>query len=234
MKITKIIFLSSLFALLWTSCQNDGFYYQDEARVRLEGPKEWALETDSLAFSFAAYPSEITRQEMNMSLFVMGYNSPAERKVKLRVVSEKSTAKSSQYEMPAEVTIPANAYNANFTITLLRTEELLQETVRLYIEIEPSSDFTSGVIEQDHFLLKWNDVLSKPQNWDTELKEFFGAYSQTKHRFIIDTLAIGEFKDMNWAELNNYKIRMKNALTAYNQANPGNPLTDENGQLVTF
>ena len=39
---------------------------------------------------------------------------------------------------------------------------------------------------------------------------------------------------MSWAKLNSLRIRMQNALNEYNAAHPGNPLTDENGNLVTF
>jgi hypothetical protein len=39
---------------------------------------------------------------------------------------------------------------------------------------------------------------------------------------------------MSWAMLNSYRILFQNALNAYNAAHPGNPLTDENNQLVTF
>jgi hypothetical protein len=108
--------------------------------------------------------------------------------------------------------------------------------VRLAIRLIESADFKPGVVEQNHFLLKWNDVLSKPKNWDAELTEFFGTYSLTKYRFIIDTLGIASFSasGMSWAELNNYKIKLRTALNEYNQAHPGNPLKDENGQLVSF
>jgi len=39
---------------------------------------------------------------------------------------------------------------------------------------------------------------------------------------------------MSWAMLMSYKIKFQNAVRTYNAAHPGNALTDENGNLVTF
>ena len=220
---------------VFTACENDKFYYQDEARARIEGPYEWALGTDSLIFSFAVYPSTLLEQPMTMTLYVMGEAAATDRTVKLEVDAAQTTAASTQYTLPTEVTIPAGAFEATFDVTLKRTSDLTSKAVALYFKVAESSDFKAGVNEQNHFLIKWNDILGKPKNWDTELTEFFGDYSLTKYRFIIDTLGFGDFGgDMTWSELMNYKIRMKTALSEYNEAHPDAPLTDENGQLVTF
>ncbi|MBB4042953.1 DUF4843 domain-containing protein [Bacteroides reticulotermitis] len=236
MKKIRIIIVSVLAITLWSACENDGFYYQDEPRVRLKGPYEWALNTDSLEFSFASSPSTVTKQEMLMTLHVMGNPVNKDRVANLELVSAQSTATSSQYSIPLQVTVPANQLTVDFTVDLLRTVELQEKTVRLYIKLAESADFKTGVVEQDHFLFKWNDVLSKPKNWETELKSVFGEYSLVKYRFMIDILDTATFSSetMSWAELNNYKIKMRNALTAYNEAHPTEPLKDENGQLVSF
>ena len=48
MKYIQYMLTACLFLMLGASCENDGFYYQDEPRIRMEGPEEWTLETDSL------------------------------------------------------------------------------------------------------------------------------------------------------------------------------------------
>ena len=230
----KYFFLFFL-PILMLSCQNEGFYYQDEARVRLEGPYEWALGTDSLDYSFAFYPSSITETAMNMTLFVMGNITDYERSAKIEIVKGETSASEDQYSLPTEIKVPANTYAIPFTIVLKRTSDLSTKNVRLRIRIVDTGDFHVGVVEHNGFTIKWNDMLSKPRNWD-ELNEFFGVFSLVKFRFIIDTLGVGEFNidTMSWGQLNNYRIVMKNALTAYNEAHTGNPLKDENGQLVSF
>lgn len=219
---------------MFTACENDKFYYQDEARVRIEGPYEWAMGTDSLNFSFATFPNSVQEQEMKMTLYVMGEAAATDRTAKLEVDASRTTASADQYIFPETVTIPKGKLEAPFTVTLKRSEYLASQTVSLYFKVLESNDFKIGVTEQNHFSMKWNDILGKPKNWDTELTEFFGEYSLVKYRFIIDTVGFGEFGNgMTWSELKNYQIVMKTALDAYNATSAG-PLKDENGQLVEF
>ena len=233
-KMKLMILLLAVIGML-TACENDKFYFQDDARVRIEGPYEWAVGTDSLTFSFAAYPSQVQEQGMEMKLYVMGEAAATDRTAKLAIDRTLTTANDDQYVFPETVTIPAGKLEAPFIVTLKRAD-LTSGTVSLYFRVVETNDFKVGVIEQNHFCIKWNDTLSKPKNWDTELLEFFGEYSLVKYRFIIDTIGFGEFSatSMSWSELTNYKIIMKTALDEYNDAHPGAPLTDENGQLVTF
>lgn len=221
--------------LLWISCENDGFYYQDTARVRLEGSYEWALGTDSLVFSFVTSPDSVVEKNIEVTAYVMGEASSQDRVVNIQVISEKTTATSDLYECPSQVTIPANSYSAKFYVTLKRVDLLKEKTVRLYIQVTSSSDFQAGVSEQDHLLLKWNDVISKPKNW-SELESYFGTFSVTKYRFILNALGVSEFDTdtLTWSQLQNYRILLVTALKEYNEAHPGAPLTDENGVLVTF
>lgn len=232
-KIKSMILLLAVIGM-FAACENDKFYYQDEARVRIEGPYEWAVGTDSLNFSFAVYPSSVQEQEMKMILYVMGEAASTDRTAKLEVDASRTTASAAQYILPETVTVPAGKLEVPFIITLKRSEDLTSQTVSLYLRVAESNDFKIGVVEQNHFCLKWNDVLGKPKNWDTELTEFFGEYSYVKYRFIIDTIGFGEFGNgMTWSELMNYQIIMKTALDEYN-ASPAGPLKDENGQLVEF
>ncbi len=75
-----------------------------------------------------------------------------------------------------------------------------------------------------------------PANWP-DLEEFFGTYSDTKYRFMLENSTPGttfSIDTMSWAMLMSYKIKFQNAVRTYNAAHPGNALTDENGNLVTF
>lgn len=235
MKHIHSIIVLCLILFLGTSCENDGFYYQDEPRVRMEGPEIWTLGTDSLEFSFVTTPSDITEKTMDVTLYIMGMTTEYDRTVLLEANTEKTTADKSLYDFPTSVTIPANANQAICTVTLKRADILQEQTVRLYIQTVANEDFAIGNNEQNHILIKWNDILSKPNNWN-ELEEFFGSYSDTKYRFMLNNAGVSEFstETMSWAELQSYKIKLTNALNEYNQAHPGNPLRDENNQLVNF
>jgi hypothetical protein len=235
MKITKIIAVLSLILLIGTSCENDGFYYQDTPRVRLEGAYEWAVGTDSLEFSFTTSPLGTVEKEISVTLYIMGNTTDQDRVAHLEAIAGKTTAAAAQYDFPAQVTIPAGSDHAIFPIVLKRTEDLKEKTVRLYVQVAESESFKVGVSERNHLLLKWNDILSRPKNW-SDLEEFFGAFSLEKYRFILSVTGISEFDTttMSWSELNNYRIKLKAALEEYNAAHPNNPLKDENEQLIDF
>ena len=228
----------SFSAALLTSCSStdEDFFYQDEPRVRLVGDYIWAVGTDSISFSFVAYGSEVTEKEMLVDAQIMGKVENRDRVVNLSVDPARTTADASLYTVPSTVTLPAGAVKATFPVILKRSAALQTKTVRLYLQVAESADFKAGVNEENHIKLIWSDVLQKPKNWDT-LEPFFGTYSDVKYRFMLAiSNGAGEFstETMSWAMLNSYRILFQNALNAYNAAHPGNPLTDENNQLVTF
>jgi hypothetical protein len=230
------VFLFALVAIGMVSCKDDGFYYQDEARVRLVGPEIYAAGTDSLTFSFVTYPADTTSKVMNVEVAVMGPVSDHARTANIIVASSLTTATNDLYEVPSTVVIPANAASAYLPVTLKRGNVLQTKAVRLRIEVAKSDDFGIGVDGQNHLTLIWTDVLSKPNNW-SDLEEFFGSYSNVKYRFMLANAGgITGFNidTMTWAALQSYKIKFQNALDEYNAAHPGNPLKDENGVLVTF
>ncbi|MDR3245866.1 MAG: DUF4843 domain-containing protein [Prevotellaceae bacterium] len=229
--ICKITVLIMLFA----SCENEGYYYQDEARIRLEAPYEWALGTDSLEYSFVTFPDAVAEYTLPVTAILMGEAVAVDRTVNIVVVAGLTTAGASHYQLPAQIVLPANSYSVTLPVTLKRTADLQNAGVRLFIQVAESPDFKPGVKERNHLLLKWNDVLSRPNNWD-ELVEFFGTFSLVKYRFMLNNTGVPEFsaQTMSWAQLMNYRIILRTILNEYNDAHPGNPLRDENGQYVTF
>lgn len=235
MKIRNII-LAAVAVLGMASCSNDDFLYQDQARVRLVGPKIYTSGTDSLNFSFVTVPSGTDSKTLNVDVYIMGTAANRDRTAAISIDAAKTTATSDMYEMPTTVTIPADSTHAVLPVVIKRTDAILTKSVCLYIQVAESTDFAVGVNEQNHLMLIWNDKISKPNNWD-DLTEFFGEYSDTKYRFMLETLTgVGELDadTMSWALLMSYRIKCQNALETYNAAHPSAPLTDENGNLVSF
>lgn len=223
-------------AMAFTACSVDDFTYQDTARLRLEGPEIYAAGSDSLTFSFVTYPEDTVSKVMDIDVIVMGTAVDYDRTAAVKVVADKTTASASDYEMPLTITVPAGSAKGTLPVTLKRSTALQEKSVRLYIEIDANDDFQTGVNEQNHFTLIWNDVLTRPTNWD-DLEEFFGTYSDVKYRFMIQNAGgISEFDadTMSWAQLNSLKIKFQNALNEYNEEHPGNPLRDDDGVLISF
>ena len=71
--------------------------------------------------------------------------------------------------------------------------------------------------------------LSAPTGWP------FGDYSRIKHQFVIQVLGIAtDYDKWSTSEVIHYTSVMIDALYEYNKAHPGEPLTDENGLVITF
>jgi len=221
--------------MLFAACENEGYYYQDEARIRLEAPYEWALGTDSLEYSFVTVHDSVSEFTLPVTVVLMGTAATTDRIVNIVAVDEFTTAGATHYQLPVQIVLPANRYSVTLPVTLKRTSDLQNVGVRLFIRVAESPDFKAGVKERDHLLVKWNDILSRPNNWD-ELVEFFGTFSLVKYRFMLNNIGVSEFsaQTMTWAQLMNYRIILRTALNEYNDAHPGNPLRDENGQYVSF
>ena len=224
--------------VLFSCKKNDTHFWIGEDYGRIEGPKEWTLDTDSIRFSFAAYQSVVQDYEFVAKVYVTGKVAESDRKVGISVDAKGTTASNSQFEFPNSVVIPKNQHYALLPIKIKRTADLTQKAVRLKLSINDQEQIKPGTNEWNSLNVIWSDILMKPINWGN-LTEFFTNYSDTKYRFIIDVLQIGDFtygqpNGMTWGQMNYYRLRVIQALQEYNAAHPGNPLTDENNQLVTF
>jgi hypothetical protein len=233
--ILGIVFLQ----LAFFACKkNETHTWIGEDYGRIEGPKEWTLSTDSIRFSFAQYQSTVENYEFLAKVYITGKVADVDRKVGISVDGKTTTAATNQYDIPAVVVIPKNEHFAILPIKIKRTADLIQKAVRLKIVLNDQEEIKPGTTDWNNLNIIWSDILMKPINWEN-LTEFFKDYSDTKYRFIIDVLKIGDFtygksNGMTWGEMNNYRLQVIQALQEYNAAHPGNPLTDENNQLVTF
>ncbi len=125
----------------------------------------------------------------------------------------------------------------------------------LYIRLKESETFATGAedMQEIHIVLK--NYLAKPDTWDSasypyaSISNYFGTYSETKYRFMIQVLELVDFKirynmsasydettneiSTNYAKYLNQEMQL--ALEEYN-SNPDNdpPMRDEFGDIVTF
>ena len=224
--------------LSFFSCENEDFLWKGDTYARIEGPSEWTLDSDSLIFSFAPYVSEFTEITMDSRVYITGEVADKDRTVNIAVDNEKTTASDKHYSFNGSLIIKAGEHYASLPVTLFRTDDLQSKSVKLVLKISESGEIKPGVKEWSNISILWSDMISKPANWEN-MTEFFGTYSDTKYRFIIDVLGLGTFtygeiNGMTWGEMNHFKIKLVNALNEYNNANPQFPLTDEFNQLVKF
>ena len=196
---------------------------------------------DTSVYSFALKPTSITSDTIYLPVQVSGKLSSTARNVSL-IADDNSTALPNVHYKLLSYTIEPNQNSARLPIVIYRTQDLKTNQVLLKLRLVQNESFKlfkENTFDSTYnFLI--NDVLSRPSEWGTNSNSqyffYFGAYSRVKYQLIIN--ATGKFDFINpplvSGEWYFYKAQARNALIAYNNSNPGNPLRDENGALVTF
>ena len=188
---------------------------------------------DSAVISFAAGASNLTDSTIYLSAQITGSVADKDRYFGIQVVDSLSTAVSSEYSLPEKYVLPAGAYETVFPVILKRSARLRTNPVRLYLKVIPFQDFVVAPIKaayRPYFKLIWNDKLSKPASWPTS----FGAYSDKKYELIIQLTGYTTFSNLSFQTPYMILTIVQTYVSEYNAANPGSPLRDENGNLVSY
>jgi len=235
-------------ATFWCACEKTALveYVQPDMIYFYKDPN--LSEKDSLSYSFAIKSETMQFDTVQIPVRIMGTAKDYDRVVTWGTVDSLTTAVAgTDYEvLPAKV--PAGAYTAYVPVRILRNAAQKTKEVRLLLEIRESKDFKPGIDDARggdwaypgagiRYLVKINDFLTKPNNWDSWLKYFFGSYSQVKYAFIIDVTGRAEFPDtgpnaLPYGQFQYFESVCRNALEAY-EAEHGT-LMDEFGNPVTF
>ncbi len=137
--------------------------------------------------------------------------------------------------------IKAGTVHTKVPIILLRNVDLKANTYILKFKVVADKNFQTGEINNLWRKIEFTDRLSQPAAWNASAVQFYyGKYSVVKHRFMIEST--GEKWDQDfmaslpseYALLQYWIGTLKINLIDYNAKNPGNPLRDENGELVIF
>lgn len=229
----------SCLSLAMISCNKDEIdIYSGDAGLYFS-ESIYSAVNDSKSYSFAIQNSDVTSDTIWLPVHIMGKASSHDRAIGLSVVDSLTTAKSDvHYQLLTPYTMPAGVYEESIGVVILRSKDLQDSTYRLVLNLESSQDFPLGMEGKNNYLIKMNDILTKPSNWDAFLIYFFGEYSQVKYRFMIDVLGRGEFPTgsggLGVADILYYQTAMISALDKYNELHPGSPMKDESGNEISF
>jgi len=202
---------------------------------------------DSLSYSFVEKNSTITKDTVWLPVRVAGNVADHDRAINLAAVASGTTAVQGVHYKLLSYSMPKDSFATRLGVVLLRDASLRDTSLALKLEIKPSSDFP--VLMQDtlmgdgrfysrnQFKILFTDRLIKPSNWDSYLVSFFGAYSNTKFRYIAEVLGVSSFPTtgsnaVNYPTMQYYQNVMRNALVDYTAAH--GPMIDENGNPVVF
>ncbi|WP_316797721.1 DUF4843 domain-containing protein [Pedobacter frigidisoli] len=236
-------------AILFSSCEKEVDTYTNDPRLYFFERGTDLLQTriTSKSFSFVPLASSIVTDTIKIKVKTMGLATATDRVFRGATIKQGTTAVEGTDYAFIDGKIKAGQVEGLLPVVLYRTAKIKSASLTLNLTIADSQDFKVGVVEDQAFTLNWSDDIVKPANWDglISLTFYFGTYSKTKFRFIIDVTGIADFPlqqsgrvPLNPGEysnsmMNDIKLRVKDALAAYNSSH-ATPLTDENGVLVTF
>lgn len=224
----KTIIKISLIAIFFLgSCTyNDLKLYNDNPSIYFAG------DTD-IDFTFSKYKGGNTATIL-IPVEIGGYKSDTDRSFTMEVVSDSTTATPSVHykSLGTTFTMPKDSFKVHVPVEIYNNDPVLKnEKVRLYLRIVANGNFINGVFNKQELSLYISDILIKPKIWDSVYSGFFGVYSQTKHRKILEICDITEIPDIYDGGSYNYKWdAYGRAVNNYYRDNY--PQYDENGQII--
>ncbi|NML21751.1 DUF4843 domain-containing protein [Pseudoflavitalea sp. G-6-1-2] len=206
---------------------------------------------DSSVFSFAIFSPDHLYDTVKLPIRIAGNAADKDRQVKLQAVADSSNAIAGTDYAFGNAIVHAGRFLDTVYLIVKRTPEMKTQEKRLLLEIVASNDLQPGVYNSPvgsgnnvysgasvRMLVKINDFLTKPGNWDNMLVYFFGDYSQRKYKFIIEKTGRAQFpvgggpNDISYGEISAIQIFLRQALLDYNKEH--GDMIDENGGIVTF
>lgn len=234
-------------ALLFVGCKEDEQLLFDEAAsvyfgMRIEGSS--IIGSDSLNYSFAFSPEEITRDTIYAHCRITGLVVDRDRQINI-VMEEKSDAKKGYHFEILESVIPAGKYDNPIPIVVHRRPGLQDSLVTALLRIEDSDDLLAGYDDigsqpvyrdkytRREFKFTITDQLLKPANWDSSWLPTFGEYSQVKIRFISSVTGYTNWGSNPLPQDRNFIVQTAYQ-ELYNYEQENGDLIDENGNPVKF
>lgn len=204
----------------------------------------FAMTADSSVYSFAIQSSTVNEDVALISVAVSGAAAATDREIKIEVVGDRSTAREGSYPASGghyhlgRTILKAGEIKADVPVTVFRQQDISGGEVFICLRIVPDENFLGNMGEK--FLVhkfKINDILTRPDNWDSYILRYFGVYGPVKYQFIIDKLGRYDFREtgddpVSKAEMAYYKDKLKTYLMEY-EAEFG-PLYEEGNVKVTF
>lgn len=239
------------------SCKKDQYYlYNDVARIQFgPNPSRIYIASANLAdtvkpFTFYYEAASVKEDTVFFDIYAIGGISEKDRTFALeqeQLSGENNAVAGTHYvgfndpKATKSFVIKAGTVHTSVPIILLRDASLKTNTVILKLKVVANQDFQLGEVNNLWRKITFTDRLSQPAAWDANVSRVtLGDYSLVKHQFMIEST--GQKWDQNFSRevLTDFALRqywagtLKINLINYNNAHPGNPLRDEDGELVIF
>ncbi|WP_164108533.1 MULTISPECIES: DUF4843 domain-containing protein [Sphingobacterium] len=256
MKAYSYFLIACISTMIYSCKKNPYMYFQDIARLQF-GPdvsriydNNYRLSDSLKRYTFYYEGKEIQQDTVFFDLYASGGVSAHDRSFQLvqedipgvmNAIPGKHYKAFSDPTVVTEYVINAGKVRASVPIVLLRDPSLKESTVSLKLKLVANDNFGLGETNNLWRKVEWTDRLSQPTQWDASITQYhLGNYSIKKHQFIIDVT--GQKWDDEFIKsirtdnglLSYWKSVISIAVVNYNIEHPGEPLRDENRELIVF
>lgn len=227
----KIFYLGILLGLL-SACQEnkmDGFDSNGAVYFQTN-PSDWNNLADSVLYSFAG--KDVTEKTLNLQVNLMGEAVGYDRKFRLVVDQEKTTAKVGVHYRTLEdfYILPKDAYSVQIPVILLRGDALMEkEILQLTLKLEASDDLQPGLTQRIVTRILVTDMYMKPAYW--ERLWMWGDYSVKKHSLLLELFEV-DFPETVDEYYDDYYLWSARANMISQYVEENYPVLDENNQPI--
>lgn len=264
----KKIFIFAVFALvcMMYSCNEDyintfeddvqGIYFQtgSQQRLYINYDEYW----DSTYYSFSTADEDVTEHVETARLRTLGKVKDYDRKVRVVVDAENTTAvEGVHYRIDFDtIMIHAGQSEVEVPVTMLRSADLKENKVRLKIKVEENDNFIVPFTTQnntnvyyddgeqimaDRYLFIFDEFYAEPKLWSWFGTEYLGAWSVSKQKLAskLFDLSAYDWSTEGWsngdgkvqsARFVYFAIKMR--IYLQEQADNGTPVLDDDGNYM--
>ena len=264
MKLRIILFALISFPFLWSCDKKEipvfasddaGIYFQRLTNAVYGSTTEYY--GDSTDFSFAGTNAYYTSHVLYAPVLTMGKVVDYDRPFKVVVDMEETTAvegKDFEIELDSLV-IKAGTSKAEVPVRIIRTETLLEKTLKIVLRLQENEHFTCSLetykntnlytakgeqISGVRYVFTFNEMYTQPNFWKNYAeKDYFGEWTAKKYQVVNQVCGL---TPIDWRYANYYGYKMQSARLPFfartvriylqEQADAGNPVTDSDGKYM--
>ena len=264
MKLRIILFAVISFSFLWSCDKKEipvfasddaGIYFQRLTSAVYGSTTEYY--SDSTDFSFAGMYAYYTSHVSYAPVLTMGKVVDYDRPFKVVVDMEESTAiEGIDFEIELDsLVIKAGTSNAVVPVRLLRTETLLEKSLKIVLRLQENEHFKCYLetykntnlytakgeqISGVRYVFTFNEMYTQPNFWKNYAeKDYFGEWTAKKYQVVNQVCGL---TPIDWQYANYYGYKMQSARLPFfartvriylqEQADAGNPVTDSDGKYM--
>lgn len=213
---------------------------------------------DSTYYSFSTADDDVIEHKDSCRLRTLGKVRDYDRKVRVVVDQENTTAvEGTHYRVDfSNIVIPAGKSEVYVPVTLLRAADLKEQSVRLMLKVEANDDFivpfatqkntnvyydSGDTIMADRYLFVFDEFYAEPWLWQQFGNDYLGAWSVAKQKLAstlfdlsaydwsIDGWRNGDGK-VQYSRFIYFAIKMR--IYLQEQADNGTPVKDDDGSYM--